>query len=221
MFPTADTPPQRFSSDRLRSVLTHHGVILPVAILLAGVLSATAAAMDSEPSPAELAALVAGLGDADYNQREAAAARLNAIGPAAVDALLAAAEVSDDLEVALRARWLVDTIPLSVPHDSAEVAKLLDRFKRRSLAERVQVMHRLLRIENDVGIEPLARIVRLDRSSAGSRVAAALLSREWQPGEPAWKAMCPRITAGLGGSSRPAAAFLSSATPEPPFPKSE
>ena len=201
MLLSADTPPLRLNAGRP----------LQVALLLAGLLAAAAAAaMDSEPSAAELAALVAGLGDADYNQREAAAARLNALGPAAVDALLAAAEVSDDLEVALRARWLVDTIPLSVPQDSAEVAKLLDRFKRRSLAERVQVMHRLLRIENDAGIEPLARIVRLDRSPTGSRVAAALLSREWQPDEPAWKAMCPRIIAGLGGSSRPAAAFLSS-----------
>ncbi|MFM9196616.1 MAG: hypothetical protein ACKOWG_12925, partial [Planctomycetia bacterium] len=38
-----------------------------------------------------------------------AAAKLNALGAAAVDPLLAAAELSDDLEIALRARWLVDT----------------------------------------------------------------------------------------------------------------
>jgi hypothetical protein len=182
-----------------------------VAVLCLGFACAAAAGgPDAEPAPEELAALVARLGDDDYIQRESAAAQLNAIGPAAVDALLAAAEVSDDLEVALRARWLVDTITLNTPRDTAEVAKLLERFNGKRIAERVQVMHRLLRVDDDAGIEPLARIVRLDRSSIGSRVAAALLAREWRPDDPYWKGMCPRITAGLGGSSRPAAEFLRS-----------
>jgi hypothetical protein len=171
---------------------------------------AAAGGPEAEPSQEELAALVARLGDDDFIQREAAAARLSAIGPAAVDALLAAAETSDDLEVSLRARWLVDAIAIHTPRDTAEVAKLLERFDSKPLASRVQIMHRLLRVDDDAGIEPLARVVRLDRSSVGSRVAAALLAREWQPDDPYWKGMCPRVTAGLGRSSRPAAEFLRS-----------
>lgn len=162
----------------------------------------------AEPSPAEITALVESLGADDYAQREAAAARLNAIGAAAVDPLLAAAEMSGDLEVSLRARWLVDAIPIDTPNDSPDVAKLLENFKRKGFAERVQVMHRLLRIDDEQGIEPLARIVRLDRSVLGSRVAAALLSREWQPGDPVWTGIRDRIGDGIGGSSRPAARFL-------------
>ena len=180
-------------------------------LLGAGIcLAPSIAGAAGQPTAAEIEALVESLGAADYAEREAAAAQLNALGAAAVDPLLAAAEVSDDLEIALRARWLVDTIPLDTERDTPEVAKLLDKFKRKSFAERVQVMHRLLRVDDDRGIEALARIVRLDRSPLGSRVAAALLAREWQPNEPAWAGMRDRITAGLGGSTRPSAAFLRS-----------
>ena len=161
-----------------------------------------------QPSAEEIAALVESLGANDYAEREAAAEKLNALGAAAVDPLLAAAEVSGDLEIALRARWLVDTIPLDTQRDPPEVAKLLDKFKRKGFADRVQVMHRLLRVDDDGGIESLARIVRLDRSILGSRVAAALLVREWQPNDPFWNGMRERISAGLGLSTRPAAAFL-------------
>lgn len=155
-----------------------------------------------------LATLIATLGDDDYHRREAAAAELKALGPTAIDALLAAAETNGDLEIALRARWLVETIPFETPHDPPEVVKLLARFKRRDFDDRVQAMHRLLRVDDDAGIEPLARVTRLDPSTAGSRVAAALLAREWRPDDPAWPALRGRIEAGLGPSTRPAARFL-------------
>ena len=171
-------------------------------------LAPSAVRAAGQPSAAEIEALVESLGAPDYAEREAAAAQLNALGAAAVDPLLAAAELSDDLEIALRARWLVDTIPLDTERDPPEVSKLLDKFKRKNFADRVQVMHRLLRVDDDGGIEALARIVRLDRSSLGSRVAAALLAREWQPNDPAWASMRDRIAAGLGASTRPAASFL-------------
>lgn len=173
-------------------------------------LALLAAPVDADTGvPDRLAALIAGLGDDDYHRREAAAAELKALGPTAIDALLAAAETSGDLEVALRARWLVETIPFEMPHDPPEVVKLLSRFKRRGFDERVQAMHRLLRVDDDAGIEPLARVTRLDPSTAGSRVAAALLAREWWPDDPAWPEMRGRIEAGLGPSTRPAARFLS------------
>ena len=182
-----------------------------VGTLAAGVCVTTSTVSAAgQTSAADIEALVERLGAADYAEREAAAAQLNALGAVAVDPLLAAAEVSADLEIALRARWLVDTIPLDTERDPPEVSKLLGKFKRKSFAERVQVMHRLLRVDDDGGIEALARIVRLDRSPLGSRVAAALLAREWQPSDPAWGSMRGRIAAGLGSSTRPAAAFLRS-----------
>ena len=181
-----------------------------LAILVLEVVSAragTTTAPPAEPSSEAIAALIARLGDADFQRRETASAELKAIGPAAVDALLAAAELDRDLEVALRARWLVDTIPLGMPHDPPEVTRLLESYKQRDFSQRARVMHRLLRIDDDAGIEALARIIRLERSPDGSRLAAALLVREWQADNRWWPTIAVHARAGLGSSARPAAAF--------------
>ena len=181
---------------------------LHLLLLLALLARPAVAAPLAETAPESIAQLIEQLGDSDYNRRESAAAALKAIGPAAVDALLAAAEMSTDLEVSLRARWIVEAIPLEMPHDPPEVAKLLERFKSPEAGVRAQAMRRLLRVDGDAGIEPLARIVRLDRSASGSRLAAALLVREWRPDDPFWPGLRGRITAGIGTSERPAARFL-------------
>lgn len=165
-------------------------------------------AAETPPDAAAIDALVAELGAADFAVRETASRRLAALGLRAADALLTAAETSPDLEVSLRARWLVESLPLVVEGDAAEAAKLLERFAGRGYGERVRIMHRLLRLDDDAGVEPLARIVQLERTPAGSRIAAALLVREWQPEDPYWPTIAPRILAGLGSSRRPAARFL-------------
>ncbi len=159
---------------------------------------------------ATIDALIEELGNHDFSRREDAANRLRAVGPAAVDRLLAAAELSTDLEIALRARWLVEGIPLALPTDSAEATALLKGFGEHPFAEQVRLMHLLLRLEDDAGIEPLARLVRLQRSPLGSRFAAAILIREWRPGDRYWRGMEDAIAAGIGQSQRPAAALLRS-----------
>jgi hypothetical protein len=173
--------------------------------LAAGAAAQAAPAADRDR---EVAALVAQLGDEDWAVRETASARLTALGPAAADALLTAAETSGDLEVALRARWLVESLPLVTASDPAEVAAILEPFATSGFDERVRIMHRLLRLDDDAGIEPLARVVRLERTPAGSRIAAALLVREWQPGDPYWPVIAPRILAGIDASNRPTARIL-------------
>ena len=152
--------------------------------------------------------LVERLGDADYQVRESAAAELQAIGPVAVDALLSASETASDLEVSLRARWIVEAIPMEMPHDTPETARLLDAYNGQGLEHRVKVMHRLLRLDDDSGIEALARIVRLERTPEGSRMAAALLAREWHPGDRWWPVIAERTLDGLGRTRRPAGVFL-------------
>lgn len=161
-----------------------------------------------EPGTDTIATLVERLGDADYNVRENAAAELQAIGPAAVDALLSAAETAADLEVSMRARWIVEAIPLEMVHDTPEAARLLEAYNGQGFEQRVKVMHRLLRLDDDSGIEALARIVRLERSAEGSRLAAALLAREWHPGDRWWPVIAERTLKGLGRTHRPAGAFL-------------
>lgn len=162
----------------------------------------------TEPSVAELEALLVQLGDRDYAVRELASQRLAAAGAAAADMLLAAAEESSDLEVALRARWLTESIPFTTGHESPEAARLLEDFTGGDLTARIRIMHRLLRLDNDAGIEPLARIVRLERTAAGSRIAAALVVQDWESTDPYWPRLGPAILTGLGNSSRPAARFL-------------
>lgn len=190
-----------------RSGIPAGGLLGSLILHLGSVIAGTTSVPPAEPSPEAIASLIARLGDADFQARETASAELKAIGPAAVDALLAAAELDRDLEVALRARWLVDTIPLGMPHDPPEVTRLLESYKQRDFAQRVRVMHRLLRVDDDAGIEALARIIRLERSPEGSRVAAALLVREWQADNRWWPKIAARAVTGLGSSARPAAAF--------------
>jgi tetratricopeptide (TPR) repeat protein len=190
-----------------RSGMASEWLLFALLLTIGPAVAGTTSAPPTEPSTEAIAALIARLGDTDFQRRETASAELKAIGPAAVDALLAAAELDRDLEVALRARWLVDTIPLGMPHDLPEVTRLLESYKQRDFATRVRVMHRLLRVDDDAGIEALARIIRLERSPEGSRVAAALLVREWQADNRWWPAIAARATAGLGSSARPAAAF--------------
>ncbi|MFM7074789.1 MAG: hypothetical protein ACKO3G_01810 [Planctomycetaceae bacterium] len=176
---------------------------------------------DADPSPETIAALIRSLGDPDFQRRETATARLQEIGPAAVDTLLAAAETDADLEVALRARWIVDAIPLEMLHDSPEVGRLLDGYSGRPLPQRLRTMERLLRLEDDAGIEALARLVRLERDPEGARIAEALVAGEWFADDPWWPRIAARSRAGLGRGERPAAAFLTalvgfSETPDAP-----
>lgn len=156
----------------------------------------------------DIARLVAALGDPDYAVRERAAGQLEALGTRSADALLTAAETSTDLEVALRARSLAEAIPPTSPGDPPEVTAELQRYAKADFATRSRIMHRLLRLDDDAGVEALARIVRLERSANGARLAAALLAREYRPGDPFWPLVRPRIAAGLGASGRPAARFL-------------
>jgi hypothetical protein len=156
-----------------------------VRIGVAGMLAAAVSlAVAAGPSDDKIAELIRQLGDPQYGRRERAAAELDSLGAAAIDQLLAAAEMSDDLEVALRASWLVESIPVDDPGDAPEARSLLQGYKTKPLADRVVVMHWLLRLDDDTGITPLARIARLDRDATASRVATALLVREWTPGDP-------------------------------------
>ena len=181
--------------------------LLPLLVVLV-VTWARPAVADVDVSPADIDRLIAALGDPDFDVREAAAARLAAIGPRSIDALLAAAETSADLEVALRAGWLAGEHPLEAAADPAVVRAELRRYARTDAAARGPILQRLLRLDDDAGIEALARIVRLDRSTAGSRRAAALLVREFARDDPAWPLLRPRIAAGIGAGIRPAVRFV-------------
>ncbi len=184
---------------RRRKVAWTTSLLLPAALL--------GLAARGDP-PAEIERLVTELGDPDYAVRETASDRLASLGHDAADALLTAAEVSDDLEVALRARWLAEPGSPLRGSDPAEVTQLLENLAKAAGSERTRIMHRLLRLPDDAGIEPLARLVRLEPTAAGSLVAAALLADEWRPDNPYWPGMAALIMAVVGAIERPASRFL-------------
>jgi tetratricopeptide (TPR) repeat protein len=200
-------PPWRTSWCRLAAAAR-------VACLIATCLVATSLVVAWPPRagatspPADVAALVADLGAADAAVREQATARLAADVAGASDALLAAAESATDPEVALRARWLLDSLPLAAPHDAPEAADVLARLATATGTDRRLALHELLRLDREAGIEPLARLVRLDRPATEAVTAAALLAGEWRPDTAAWQRVRGSIVAGLGPSDRPAARFL-------------
>lgn len=190
-----------------------------LACMLAWMIGATACWVRAEDGPSRrseptgIDRLIDDLGAADYATRETAAARLGTFGPAAVDALLTAAETSGDVEVALRAGWLVASLPqeslaIGRPSDPPAALELVGRLATADQRSRVRIMQRLLRLDDDAGVEPLGRIVRLDRSPEAARIAAALLVRDWHADDPFWEGVAARVAAGVGGSGRPAAAFL-------------
>ena len=195
-------------ASRLDSMLDGAAVRWMSVIAVAGLAMAGPPAAAAEDSNAEIARLIEALGDADYAVRETAAATLAALGPASVDALLTAAETSGDLEVSLRARWLADLIPPTSPRDPPAVTAELQRYAQADFPRRLQIMRRLLRLDDGAGIEPLARLVRLERDPDAARVAAALLVGEWRPADPDWNLMRPLVAAGVRESGRPAARFL-------------
>ena len=197
--PASRLPARRLNACRI-------GVLAGMVLL--GGTSVFADAVDRPSPAAAVSDLIRDLGSSDYAVREQATMGLERLGADAVDALLAAAELSGDLEVTLRARWLVQSLPLAAPHDTPAAAELIARYERGGAATRRRIAHRLLRLEGDAGIEPLARLARLDRDAAQARLAAALLAREWRPGDPYWPGIADRITAGIGASTRPAARFL-------------
>ena len=157
---------------------------------------------------ADVPHLIEQLGSSDFTTREAATRQLHAKGDAVVDSLLEAAHQQDDLEVALRARWLLEGIPLVRPTDPAQVGELLDGFAQRSAKGQFKALTQLIRLEHNAGVEPLARLARVSPSTGLAQLAADVLVQEWEPANPHWPSLADAILSGVGSSQRPAACVL-------------
>ena len=128
----------------------------------------------------------------------------------AIDQLLDAANQSNDLETALRAQWILETVSLIGPDDPPEVAELLKNFSSRSLSQQISALSRLIRLEENAGVKPLARLIRTNRSASTSYLAALILLQEWQPGDPYWPHLVAHVRDELATSQRPAALLINS-----------
>ena len=177
-------------------------------LLPARSLASSSSAGDESVSQQKVAELIAQLGDTNYAIRESATQQLRMIADHAIDQLLDAADQSNDLETALRAQWILETVSLIRPDDSPEVAELLKNFSSRSLSQQISALSRLIRLEDNAGIKPLARLIRTNRSARTSYLAALILLQEWGPTDPYWPQLVAPVPNELDTSKRPAALLI-------------
>ena len=157
----------------------------------------------------EIAALIQQLGNPQYADRRRAERQLIHFGFEAFDALKDA-EDHDDLEIATRARYLLQLISVELmrPHDPPKVRSLLTRYKNSSVLHRLGVIERLARMPDDIGLEGLCRIVRYEKSQEFSKRAALTLIAVHSTMNETIARREKTIRAALGRSGRPGVQWL-------------
>jgi len=158
---------------------------------------------DAAASQAQVERWIRQLGDARYSVRERAQEALVGLGADAFDAL-SVAQNDSDVEVALRAKYLMRNIRIdwTGQDDPQEVRWILGSYRSAELNDRLEKVEQL-------GVWPtateaLCRIVRFDNSERVSKAAALQL----MAGPPPDEAIAARVTKALGASGRPAALWL-------------
>jgi tetratricopeptide (TPR) repeat protein len=163
-----------------------------------------------EVSEAQVARLIEQLGDSDFTLREKAQAELAKLGLAAFDAL-SDAQRHDDIEIALRARFLVRSMQVKWHEegDSADVVQLLRGYGELSELDRRSRIDALGKLPLREGMFALCRLARYEVSDELSK-QAALCVMELEPiAEAAARSQAAgKMTAIVGTGKRSAAAWL-------------
>jgi tetratricopeptide (TPR) repeat protein len=146
----------------------------------AAAADSNAAATANDASKETIQKLIAQLGDDQYAVRRHAEEELVRLGPEAFDQLKAAEEAAD-LEVAERARYIIQRMRVEWvrPEDSAEIRRTLARYGDLSQAEREKRISKLNELKDGEGLPALCRIARLEPSPLVARRAAlTILARQ-------------------------------------------
>lgn len=154
--------------------------------------------------------LIEQLGADDYFARQRAQQELAALGFEAFDALTEA-ENHEDIEIGLRARYLVRLMNVAwvVESDPPEVKSLLEDYESKSEPERIALIKRLAALEDDDGLAVLCRMVRFEKSLILSKEAAAAVLTGPTPDEPRARQRREQIVRRIvGRASRPAVVWL-------------
>jgi len=195
-----------------------HFVLAGCALLMGLAASANSTAARAE-QPREDAAdeqavriqkLIGLLGDENYATRERAQAELARLGLAAFDALLEAQE-HDDVEVALRARYLVRGMDVGWVRedDPPEVKAILRGYEAADAEHRRSILDRLAMEEAQLGTEALCRLARFETNELLSKKAALLVMLQDVPEEEETKdAYVATIRRSIGSSRRTGATWL-------------
>jgi tetratricopeptide (TPR) repeat protein len=168
-------------------------------------------AADAAARARKIETLIGQLGADDFFARERAQQELAEIGYEAFDALSEAADNSDDIEVKLRAGYLVRMMRLAsvVDSDPPEIKELLGNYENLSETERIALIKQVAAQTEEKGLPVLCRLVRFERSAVLSKeAAAAVLMQKWPSDKAAAARRADTIRRGVGASARPAAAWL-------------
>jgi len=164
---------------------------------------------ESDPLAQKIDRLIEQLGDEEYSVRERAQKELAELGFDAYEALQAAT-THEDLEIAARARYLLLLIPAqwSIENEPEEVRRWLTYYQSRSEEVRIEVLKVLARLPEGIGVPALCRLVRFEKSTPWSKLAAAVLL-DWEPVDGEGRARWAKaLREHLGRSRRPAAQWL-------------
>ena len=132
----------------------------------------------AEVDLARVSELVNQLGAEQFAKREKAQAKLRQLGLDAFDALYAAQD-SDDIEISMRARYLLQNLTIRWAHDDdpPAVRELLRGYEGKADDERYNLMEQLIGLSGHQGLSALCRLVRFDTSNELSKRAALLVVR--------------------------------------------
>lgn len=155
--------------------------------------------------------LIGQLGDKDYFVRQRAQNELLSVGVEALDALLAAANANDDLEIATRAKHLLKLMRVvwTEKSDPPEVKRLLAEYdSQRDDAMKLSRMRALADLPGHAGVAALCRLIRYEKSAVLSKQAAVQVLRKYPPSSPPGKEVAETVRQNLSQSQRPAAKWL-------------
>ena len=124
-------------------------------------------------APLGVSQLIKQLGHPRYVLREQAQTKLMKIGPPALDAL-SGALLSDDIEIAMRARYLLTAIKIDwvQDQDPKHIRAAMKDYDQKSDAQRKEIIDELSKQTDDPERAALARIVRYEKSTLLSKLAA-------------------------------------------------
>ncbi len=170
---------------------------------------------DEQAAPVELptrriAELVEELGHPEFSRRERAQAELERLGLVAFDALRAAQQ-HEDIEIALRARYLVRRLQVRWydEHDPPAVRRVLREYGQQSESERRSRMERLASLDDAVGIPALCRLVRFESDLRLAKHAALLIMHHPAPQESAEpEKFAEMLRSAMALSNNPAAQWV-------------
>jgi hypothetical protein len=149
------------------------------------------------------------LGSERYELRARAEGELTRLGVDVFDRLKRA-ENHPDLEIATRARAIVQRIPIGWfrPTDPPEIQKWMAHYDQLPFAQRILVVERLAALDTREALFALCRVARFDSAGQVSREAAVQILRSGSQDEnrKAWG--CQAVASELGRGNRTAVTWL-------------